>query len=111
MQPSAAEQCFTDPTITRSGPRAEGLFEPLALLHHLLVDAPQMLPAAGDLRLDVELVQTTADFGDRLGKVDLPLRSAGADEMVELGETLRVQRGEREVLELLLQLLHSEAMS
>ena len=73
----------------------EDVVELLALLHHLLVDAPQVLAPTGDLGLDVELVQTAADLGDRLGQVDLALGRARADEMVELGEALRVQRGER----------------
>ena len=88
----------------------EDVVELLALLHHLLVDAPQVLAATRDLRLDVEIVQTAADFGDRLGEVDLALRRARADEVVELGETLWVQRRERQVFELLLELLHAQAM-
>ena len=71
------------------GDEVEDVVELAALLHHLLVDAPQVLATAGDLGLDVELVQAPADLGDRLGEVDLALGRAGADEVVELGEALR----------------------
>ena len=86
----------------------EDVVELAALDDHLLVDAPQVLAAPGDLGLDAELGEPGSDLGDRLGEEHLALGRAGGDEVVELGVALRVQRGEREVLELLLDLLHPE---
>jgi hypothetical protein len=45
-----------------------------------------------------------------LRQVHLALGRAGGDQVVELGVALRVQRREREVLELLLELLHAQAV-
>ena len=47
---------------------------------------------------------------DRRVEVHLALGRTAADEVVELGEALRVEGGEGEVLELLLDLLHPEAV-
>ena len=69
-----------------------------------------MLAAAGDLGLDAEFGEPGPHLGQRLGEVDVALGCPRADEVVEFGEALRVQRGERQVLQLLLQLLHPEAV-
>ena len=86
----------------------EDVVELAALDDHLLVDAPQVLAAPGDLGVDAELGEPAADLGDGRREVHLALGRAAADEVVELGEALRVEGGEREVLELLLELLHAE---
>ena len=65
---------------------------------------------AGDLGLDVQLGQAAAHLGDHLREVDLALGRAGAHEVIDLGVALGVQGGERQVLQLLLQLLHAEAV-
>ena len=59
------------------GDEVEDVVELTPLLHHLLVDAPQVLAATRDLGLDVELLQTAADLGDRLGQIHLALGCAG----------------------------------
>jgi hypothetical protein len=88
----------------------EDVVELAPLDDHLLVEAPQVLAAPGDLGLDAEFGEAAADLGDRRCQVHLALRRAAADEVVELGEPLRVEGGEGEVLELLLDLLHPEAV-
>ncbi len=86
----------------------EDVVELAALDDHLLVDAPEVLAAPRDLGVDRQLGESGPDLGHRLGEVHLALGRAGGDEVVELGEALRVQRREREVLELLLDLLDAE---
>ncbi len=90
------------------GDEVEDVVELEALDDHLLVDAPEVFAAAGDLGVDVQFGETLTHLGDRLGQVDVSFGRAHADEVVEFGEPLRVQRGERQILELLLQLLHPE---
>jgi hypothetical protein len=77
---------------------------------HLLVDAPQVLAPAGDLGLDLQLRQAVLDLGHHLGQVVVALRCAHGHEAVDLGVALRVERGEREVFELLADLLHAKAV-
>ncbi len=83
----------------------------LAALHdHLLVDAPEVLRAPADVGVDVQLVQALAHLGEHLGEVEVALGRAGRHHLVDLGVALGVQRGEGEVLQLLLDLLHAEAV-
>ena len=84
--------------------------ELLALHHHLLVDAPQVLRAAGDLGHDAQLFQPAPHVFEHLREIQLALRRAVRHHVVDLGVALRMQRGEREVLELLLHVLHAEAV-
>ena len=88
----------------------EDVVELAALDDHLLVEAPQVLAATGHLGLDAEVAQPGTHLGDRRRQVLVALGRAAADEVVELGEALRVEGGEGEVLELLLELLHPEAV-
>ena len=88
----------------------EDVVELAALDDHLLVEAPQVLAPAGDLGRDADLGEPGPHLGDRRREVHLALGRPRADEVVELGEALRVQRGEGQVLELLLHLLHAEAV-
>ena len=86
----------------------EDVVELAALDDHLLVEAPQVLAAPGDLGVDAELGEAAADLRDGRREVHLALGRAAAHEVVELGEALRVEGREGEVLELLLELLHPE---
>ena len=92
------------------GHEVEDLVELAALLDHLLVDAPEVLAPAGHVGVDAQLAETAPDLGDDPGEVDVALGRAGAHQVVELGVALRVQRGEAEILELLLHLLHPQAV-
>ena len=88
----------------------EDVVELATLLHHLFVDAPQVLAAAGHLCRNAKFQQTTLHFGDCLREIRLTLGRASGHQMVEFGEALRVQRGERQIFQLLLQLLHAQPM-
>jgi hypothetical protein len=81
--------------------QVEDVVELAALDDHLLVDAPQVLRAAGDLGLDAQLGQALAAPVEHLGEVEVALGAAGGDHVVDLGVALGVQGGEGEVLELL----------
>jgi hypothetical protein len=93
-----------------NGHDVEDLVELLALLDHLLVDAPEVLAAPGDVGFDVQFRQLCPDLGHGLGEVHVSFGTARADEMIELAVPLRIHRGERQILELLLQALHAEAV-
>ena len=86
------------------------LLEVLAADHHLLVDRIQVLRTAVDVGLDPELLQLLAE---RLRQVLDPagaLVAARLDELRDLLVRAGVQRLEREILELPLDLLHTEAV-
>src|SRR4051794_1977929 len=68
------------------GDEVEDLVEVAVLLDHLLVDAPHVLAATSDLRIDVQLGQAAAHLGQRLGEVEIALGTARADEVIEFGE-------------------------
>ena len=91
--------------------QVEDVVELAALHHHLLVDAPQVLRPAAHLGVDPQLRQAHPHLLEHLLQVDLPLRSAGGHHVVDLRELLGVERGEAEVLELLLEVLHAEPVS
>ncbi len=88
----------------------EDLVELPALHDHLLVDAPQVLRPAGDLRRDTQLRQAPAHLVEHVVEVLVSLGAARRHHVVDLGVALGMQRREREILELLLHLLHAEAM-
>ena len=88
----------------------EDVVELAALHDHLLVDGVEVLRAAGDLGVDAQLGQAVPDLLEHLGEVQVALGRAHGDHVVDLGVALRVERGEREVLELLPDLLHPEAV-
>ena len=69
-----------------------------------------MLAPTGDLGVDADLGEAGPHLGERRGEVHLALGRPRADEVVELGVALRVQAAKDEVLELLLHLLHAEAV-
>jgi hypothetical protein len=93
------------------GHEVEDVVELAALEHHLFVDAPEMFAASGHLGLDTELAEAGTHLGDRLSQVHLALGAPRGDEMLELGEPLGVQRSERQILELLLDLLDTQPVS
>ncbi len=78
---------------------------------HLLVDAPEVLRATGDLRLDAELGQPSAHGGEHLGKLGLAPRRTRRNHLGDLGKPLRVLGLEGQILELPLDLLDPEAVS
>ena len=81
----------------------------LAAAHdHLLVDRVVVLRPAGDRRLDPARAQVGLDALDHLAEVGVAARCALGDETDDLVVPLRVQRGEREVLELPLDRVHAE---
>ena len=91
--------------------QVEDLVEVTPLADHLLVEAPEVLATSGQLRLDRQIVQPRIDLTKSLGEIDVSLRGTCRHQVVDLGVTLRIQRGKREVLQLLLHLLHAETMS
>ena len=86
------------------------LVELLAADHHLLVDRVEVLRAALDVRLHAELLQLRAERGLHLLEELLPFAAARLHEVGDLAVRARVQRLERQVLELPLQLLDTEAV-
>ena len=88
----------------------EDVVELAALHDHLLVDGVEVLRPAGDLGVDAQLGQALADLLEHLGEVEVALGAAHGHHVVDLGVALGVERGEREVLELLAHLLHAEAV-
>ena len=71
---------------------------------------PQVLRPPGDIGVDAQLGQPVPHLLEDLGEVQLALGRAGGDHVVDLGVALGVQRGEGQVLELLLHVLHAEAV-
>ena len=67
-----------------------------------------MLRAADDLRRDVDLVELGLEHGRGLAHVRLAVGAALGDHRLDLGVLARVQRLEREVLELPLHLVDAE---
>ena len=59
------------------GDEVEDVVELAALHDHLLVDAPQVLAAAGDLGVDAELGEPAADLGDGLRRGTPRARACG----------------------------------
>ena len=76
--------------------------------HHLFVQAPQVLRSPGDVGVHPDALQTKAHLVDHLHQVQVSFRGALGDEVVDLGEHLRVQGGKAQVLELLAQLGHAQ---
>ncbi len=86
------------------------LVELLAPHDHLLVDAPQVLRAPGDLRLDPGLGKPGTHQREDLGELDLASWSAGRDHLRDLGEPFGVEGLEREILQLPFHFLDAQAM-
>ena len=84
------------------------LVELLAPHDHLLVDAPEVLRAPGDLGLDPRLGEAGANDGEYVGELDFAPRGACGDHLSDLTESLRVERLEREILQLPLHFLDPE---
>ncbi len=86
------------------------LVELLAPHDHLLVDAPEVLRAPGDLGFDPGLGEARANDREDLGKLHFAPRSPGGHHLGDLGEPLRVERLEGKVLQLPLHFLDPEAV-
>ena len=84
------------------------LVELAALLGHLVVDRIEVLRAAGDVGRDVDLLELALQRHRRLAHVLLAVGAALADHRLDLVVLARVQRREREVLELPLELVDPE---
>ena len=84
------------------------LVELAALLRHLVVDRVEVLRAAGDLGRDVDLLELGFEHRRRLADVLLAVGAALGDHRLDLGVLARVQRLEREVLELPLDRVDAE---
>ena len=84
------------------------LVERPPLHDHLLVDAPELLGPAGHPAGNSQLGQTALHLADQLCQVEVPLRRTVLDHLVDLAVPLGMQRGQRQVLELVLHLLHSQ---
>ncbi len=88
----------------------EDLVEIAALADHLFVKTPEMLAARGELGLHRDLTEPRVHLTEGLGEIDVAFRRPRRDEVVDLRIALRVQRGKREVFQLLLHLLHAESV-
>ena len=84
------------------------LVELATLLGHLRVDRVEVLGAARDLRLDPELVELLGQVLARLVDVALALGALLGDQTLDLVVLARMQRLEREVLELPLDRVDTE---
>ena len=86
------------------------LVELAALLRHLRVDGVEVLGAPGDLRADAQGVQLAEQALARVAHVVLALLALLVHEALDVLVLARVQRGEREVLELPLDGVDAEAV-
>src|SRR4051794_20530910 len=86
------------------------LVELAALAGHLRVDRVKVLGAARDLGADAERLELLVEVAARLGDVALALLALLVDEALDLLVLARVQRLEREVLELPLDRVDTEAV-
>jgi hypothetical protein len=76
------------------------LVELAALLGHLRVDGVEVLGATGDLGVDAERLELLGQVAAGLLDVELALLALLVDQALDLLVLARMQRGEREVLEL-----------
>ena len=86
------------------------LVEGPPLHDHLLVDAPELLRTAGHLAGDAQLGETGLHLADQLRQVEVALRRTVLDHLVDLAVPLRMQRCQGQVLQLVLDLLHAQAV-
>jgi hypothetical protein len=86
----------------------EDVGEFLAAQHHLLVDRVVVLRPAGDLGADLQGLELGIDLVDHLGQVLLALRLALGGHAHDLFVALGVQRGEGQVLQFPLDLVHAQ---
>ena len=84
------------------------LLEGPTLHDHLLVDAPQLLWSTVDLAGDAHLAEPALDLADDLCQVQVALRRPVLDHLVDLAVALGMQGGQRQVLQLVLDLLHAQ---
>ena len=92
------------------GNEVEDLVE-LATFHdHLLVDAPEVFTAPRYFSINTQLGEAGTHLGHGLGQVHVALGCPVTDEIIEFGKSLRMQRSKGQVFELLLHLLHAEAV-
>ncbi len=90
--------------------QVEDVVEGPALHDHLLVDAPVVLRAPGHLGVDAQLLDPVAHLLQHLGQVEVALGRPHRHHVVDLGVALGLLGGEGQVLELLAQVLHAEAV-
>src|SRR5207247_8267294 len=88
----------------------EDLVELFAADHHLLVDRIEVFRAALDLRLHAELLELSAGGAGDFVDQGSSLTAAALDQIRDLVVRTGVQRLERQVLELPLHLLDTEAV-
>ena len=88
----------------------EDVVELPVAVDHLLVDGPVVLRAAGDLGADLDVAQALGDLGLDAVQVAVALRLALHDHRADLVVDLGLQRRERQVLQLPLELLHAQAV-
>ena len=86
------------------------LVELQLLFLHLVENAPEVLRAARDFRIDEHLVETALYLRDDLSEINLPLRRAFFHQMIYLGVPLRMKHRERQILQLGFELFHAEAV-
>ncbi len=86
------------------------LVELAALAGHLVVDRVEVLRAPGDLGRDVDLVELALENERRLAHVLLAVGPALGDHLLDLLVLARMERPEREVLELPFDRVDAEAM-
>ena len=86
------------------------LVELAALLRHLVVDGVEVLRAAGDLGRDVDLLELAREHVGGLGDVAFAIGAPLGDHRLDLLVLARVQRLEREILELPLERVDAEAV-
>src|SRR5579864_704023 len=84
------------------------LVELAALLRHLVVDRVEVLRAPGDLCRDIDLLELAREHVRRLGDVTFAIGAALGDHRRDLLVLARVQRLEREILELPLDRVDAE---
>ena len=92
------------------GRQVVDLVELAALLGHLVVDGIEVLRAARDLGRDVDLVELAQQLRGGLVDVLLAVGAPLGDHRLDLRVLPRVERLERDVLELPLQLVDAEPM-
>ena len=90
--------------------KVEDLVEGPPFDNHFLVDRPEVFRSTVDLGHDPELGEARLHVAQDLSEVEISLRGPLLDHLIDLGVALRVERRERQILELLFQVLHAEAM-
>ena len=84
------------------------LFEGPAPHNHFLVDTPQLLWSPVDLTSYAHLSEPALYLADELRQVQVALGRSILDHLVDLAIALGMQSGQRQVLQLVLDLLHAQ---